>query len=457
MNRQAFVVTGLGFGDEGKGTVTDWLTVQHNAHTIVRTGGPQALHRVVTSGGREHVFSQFGSGTLRGAATHLSRHMLVAPHALLREGTVLQEKPGCANVFSKLTVHKDALVVTPFQGVTGRVRELLRGVQRRGTVGVGVGETVRDAEALGSDALRMRDLYSPSISEKLTALWRYKVSQYEHYADRASGLPEPIGNRVREQLSLLLNDNLLQETIAEFSILAKLVSAVDDAYVAKEILAKSGTIIYEGSQGVLLDREYGFHPYTTKVRATPATARELLAEGGYTGRISSLGIVRSYATRHGYGPFVTEDHRLADLLPDARNQKDPWQGAFRIGHFDAVASRYANAACGHQAFDGLVVTCLDRTAALDTWSICTAYRPAARTQHKNITDLTDLATHDRTEIMSSCRPMFTMHRQGQLSRERWQQLQIEEISTATGLPVYAVSAGATETDKYLTNVKELIC
>src|SRR5258706_9923062 len=44
-------------------------------------------------------------------------------------------------------------------------------------------------------------------------------------------------------------------------------------------------------------------------------------------------------TRHGPGPLVTEDPTLE--LPDPHNGWGPWQGSFRVGHFDAVAGRYA--------------------------------------------------------------------------------------------------------------------
>ena len=78
------IVVGLGFGDEGKGAITDKLVREHNAHTVVRfNGGPQANHRVVTPEGLDHCFSQFGSGTLvPGVRTVLSRFMIVDPLAL---------------------------------------------------------------------------------------------------------------------------------------------------------------------------------------------------------------------------------------------------------------------------------------------------------------------------------------------------------------------------------------
>lgn len=451
MLRNAYIVTGLGYGDEGKGSIVDWLTVQHNVHTVIRTGGPQALHRVVTSGGLEHVFSQFGSGTLRGAATHLSRHMVVAPSALLREGKVLQTKCG-RDVFTNVTIHSDSLIVTPLQAVTGRVRELLRGAERRGSVGVGVGETVRDAEDLGELALHARDLNSPNLPQKLTNLWHYKWSQYESYADRASGLPEPIGAAVRAQLELITDDALLKQTIDEFTELAKRVRIVDDEYVGENIFASDGAIVCEGSQGVLLDRVYGFYPHTTKVRSIPNTAREILDTGGYAGEVHSLGILRSYATRHGHGPFVTEDTALTTALPDAKNQDDAWQGNFRVGHFDAVAARYAATVCGPGAVDGLVLTCLDRTSQLDTWAVCTAYHYDPSDALWNTSDLLDHKNEGDNQLstrLGQCQPVLYHLDQRHVPETTRLKQQVATIARQVGIPVYAVSAGTTEKDKFL--------
>ena len=51
--------------------------------------------------------------------------------------------------------------------------------------------------------------------------------------------------------------------------------------------------------------------------------------------------MRTYTTRHGPGPFVTEDPALDRRAARAAQRHGRWQGAFRVGHFDAVAQRYA--------------------------------------------------------------------------------------------------------------------
>lgn len=78
---------------------------------------------------------------------------------------------------------------------------------------------------------------------------------------------------------------------------------------------------------------------------------------GLPARIEHHGVIRTYLTRHGSGPFPTEDPRLEARLPEPHNHSGGWQGRFRRGHPDAVLLRYAiDAAPG---LVGLLVSHMD--------------------------------------------------------------------------------------------------
>ncbi|MFI0789171.1 adenylosuccinate synthetase [Streptomyces lydicus] len=121
--------------------------------------------------------------------------------------------------------------------------------------------------------------------------------------------------------------------------------------------ARTGRLVLEGAQGVLLDEWHGFHPYTTWSTTTFAGAERLLAEAGRPHSALRLGVVRTCTTRHGPGPLVTEDPAPLRAQPEPHNGHGRWQGAFRAGHFDAVAHSYAVEVCGGVA--ALAVTHLD--------------------------------------------------------------------------------------------------
>jgi len=463
---RVFVVTGLGYGDEGKGTTTHWLCSRHRAHTVVRTGGPQAFHRVVKADGGEHLHSQLGSGTLSGAATHLSKNMVIDPHAILTEGNALMYEHGIRNVFLTLTIHQDALVIAPFHAIANRLRELIRGDDRHGSVGVGVGETVLDAEVTGDAAIRAKDLGKPYLREKLEAIRIRKIQELEEVIERVDRLPQDAEKKARAEIENLKNSDAVQWAVERFGELAGRARIVDTEYLA-DILGRRGTVVFEGSQGVLLDRWYGFHPYTTKVRTVPETALSLIRECNYHGEIKSLGILRAYHTRHGAGPFVTECPTLTKQLPDANNREHSWQGSFRVGFFDAVAAKYAIGACGgEKALDGLILTCIDRVRSLGAWGICRSYTIPHAMQNNEFF-LTDdggdvigmiirrgcddqqlKRQEELGKLLRQCSPRITSFAiASEESQEKVISFCSEVMEEEMNVPVVAVSVGQTEKDK----------
>ena len=313
-----FAVVDLGYGDSGKGPMVEGLCPNLSVRAVSRfTGGALAGHKGVPPVGRHHTFSQFGSGTLQGIATHLSRFVIVDPLALSAEAAALGDP------YELLAVDPDALLATPWHRAANRKRETLRGQDRHGSCGLGVGEAAAFSLVPGSEPPRVADALAPRrLRARLRAL-------RDHLTDELGPLDG-------------LNDQSIDDFADVMLDFASLVS-ISDRMPLEE------PCVFEGAQGVLLDEWRGFHPYTTWSTTTFDNVFEL------TNDVVRLGVVRTYATRHGPGPFVTEDESLSFLEP--YNDTGPWQGAFRMGHFDAVANRYAIEVCG--GVDALAVTHCD--------------------------------------------------------------------------------------------------
>ncbi|HEY1135455.1 MAG TPA: adenylosuccinate synthetase [Nocardioides sp.] len=331
------IVIGLGFGDEAKGATVDRLCAEGGVSAVVRfSGGAQAAHNVVV-GGRHHTFRQFGSGTLAGVASYLSRHVLVSPEALAVEAEELAAL-GVPDPLGLVTLSPDALVVTPVHRAANRTREDLRGDARHGSCGLGIGETQWYAlpENGGPAAIRVADCLAPDVLRvKLAAL-------LEAYAPLLAQGSHDVPS-LREMAVDLL----------EFG--SAVAIEPDDLFLAGT--AARGSLVFEGSQGVLLDEWRGFHPHTTWSTVTPLLAQALLREAGL-GRGEVWGAVRSYATRHGAGPFPTEDPSLA--LPEEHNGYGAYQGDWRVGHLDLVLLDYAARVCrAAGGLDRLAVSHLD--------------------------------------------------------------------------------------------------
>jgi len=402
---RAIAVVDLAFGDCGKGAIVDFLTRRHGAHTVVRfNGGPQAGHNVVTPDGRHHTFSQFGSGTfVAGTRTLLSRFMLIEPYALLNEAGHLSELD-VGNPLASLLIDRRCTVITPAHQAANRIRELARGFGAHGTCGVGVGETMQDALEHPDLILRAADLADRvTLRSRLRALRDLKLDRLRHELRSVGQHPE-----AALAVQTLREPSWIDAAIDNYSHVARSVTLVDHDDV-RSILHAPGTTIFEGAQGVLLDESYGFHPHTTWSTTTFVNAQTLLVECEHPARPTRLGVVRSYFTRHGAGPFVSNDESLAPRLTEPHNTDHGWQGRFRVGPFDTVAARYALAVTG--AIDALALTHLDRLPQLPR-SICSAYEldgpSAGRMTDIPVLPPDDFAQRQQlTATLFRCRPVLT--------------------------------------------------
>jgi len=416
------IVVDLGFGDAGKGTVVDWLCSRgpEPVHAVVRfNGGAQAAHNVVAPDGRHHTFAQFGSGTFSpGVRTHLSRFMMVDPLALAAEAGHLRGL-GVPDALERLTIDRDALLTTPYHQAANRAREVARGAARHGSCGMGVGETASYA-LTRDDAPRAGDCLSPArLRRRLTALRTWYLETFPR--DEGGPVPDDEGGLVPD----------VDACLDAFLAFGERVRIVDGEHLHG--LLRSGNVVFEGAQGVLLDEWHGFHPYTTWSTTTFANAETLLAEAGESA--TRLGVLRAYATRHGPGPFVTEDTVLTGALPDPHNGTGRWQGSFRVGHLDLVALRYALDVVG--GVDALAVTHLDVARARPDLMRCRAYEGIGPLQAGPPGDLA--RQEALTERLLTARPVLEPLGDP-----------IQAIEEASGAPVMLRSYGPTSDDKLLT-------
>jgi adenylosuccinate synthase len=380
-DRSATIVTDLGFGDAGKGTIVDYLARRGGGSPLVVrfNGGAQAGHNVVTPDGRQHIFHQFSSASfVPGARTHLSRFMLVSPLLLSHEADQLHALD-VNEPHRRLTIDRGARIITPYHEAANRLREAARRAGRHGSCGHGIGETMADSISFPEDTLFAGDLSSYALSRlKLESVRTRKLEEL------AGLMPELIGNplpSVTLDLETLWDTNLSHDVAVFYRLFARDVAIVDENHLGR-LLRETPNVIFEGAQGVLLDEWRGFHPYTTWSTTTFANADQLLSEQDYPGEVTHLGVLRAYGTRHGPGPFVTEDPVLTRLIPDEHNGTNQWQRQFRVGYFDLVAARYALEVAG--TTDCLAITCMDRINevlhAVDKRPvpnrICTSYQHA---------------------------------------------------------------------------------
>jgi adenylosuccinate synthase len=345
------VVLGLGFGDEGKGTIVDWLARRAPAPPLVVrwNGGPQAAHHVVTDDGRTHCFAQLGSASfVPGARTHLGPDMAIDVYALHAEAAVFDD-----DVLARTTIDPRCVLVTPWHAILGRVREAVRGPHRHGSTGRGVGEA-----KLGVH------LVAGALGRGFTA---------RIHALRAALLATAsavVGAAACAEAHALIARGADPELLELFLDAAHRPLAITDQ------LPVADHVIFETAQGALLDREHGFFPHVTPSRITRAAADHAARQLGLTGPLEVWGVLRAYHTRHGEGPLPSEDRGLTASLPEPHNREDGPAGRFRVGWFDAVLARHALGFAG--PIDRLAVTCLDRIEPRPDRAIVTGGRGRPR-------------------------------------------------------------------------------
>lgn len=352
INRPKCVV-GLGYGDEGKGMTTAFLAQQAQAgygrSVVVRyNGGPQAAHnvRVTTPDGKvlHHTFSQLGAGTLTGAATILSEHTLLQPYALVKETTALIAQTG-NNPLPLLSVDPKTPLLLPVHAQCNRMLETTRAKngRRHGSTGMGVG-VARDYE------LAMKESGSKDAIPTASDLARPFL-----LADKMRAQAEWLGKRWG--MDFHYTKEQAEDQATELHLMYADFTAGGAEFIpAWEALEDyrwtPGAVVFEGSQGILLDLRYGFFPHVTYGWMDAGNARALSKRASLTDPLV-VGCTRTYSTRHGNGLFPPED---TFDVEETDNGTGVWQGAFRTGLLDLPMLEYG---AGLVKPDVLSVSCED--------------------------------------------------------------------------------------------------
>jgi adenylosuccinate synthase len=297
--------------------------------------------------------------------------MLVNPLFMFSEANHLIDL-GITAIWDRMTVDREAMVTNPFQVAINRLKELYRGDGRHGSCGMGIGETMQDFLEYPEDALRAGDLEDPILTEKkLRISQERKIAEMgtiHWHGDKSTSLEwlAKVSHRVDVETAILQDPRWAEELAnGLYQDWKNKVRLVDGSWLTDQTNGE-GVVIFEGAQGVLLDENFGFHPHTTWSTTTYRNAYDLLRE--HSDEQTRVGVIRSYMTRHGAGPFATEDPKLK--FEGEHNTSNEWQQGFRVGHLDLEMFQYARRILG--GIDMLALTHMDKVAS--TWKVCASYK-----------------------------------------------------------------------------------
>lgn len=347
------VIVGAQWGDEGKGKIVDLLADRFDVVARYQ-GGHNAGHSVYV-GDKAFVLRLLPSGVIHpDKVCVLGNGMVIDPKAFFEEADELASK-GVEVTPERVKVSARAHLILPYHRALDHTSEERLGNEKVGTTLRGIGPAYEDkagrrgirvADAMVSETLRSR------IERNLEDANRVLVTygQQPLYADQ-----------IFEEMSRLV------ERLKPF--------LADTTLYLNRAVKEGKTILIEGAQGTLLDVDHGTYPFVTSSNTIAGGA--CIGTGLAPSRITGvLGIVRTYTTRVGEGPFPTEmvagEEDMAHLIRERGREYGAVTGRpRRCGWFDAVATKYTSEING---FSTVALTKLDVLDTLEEIKVCTGYK-----------------------------------------------------------------------------------
>ncbi len=420
-------ITGINWGDEGKGRMVDLISQEYDIVARYQ-GGNNAGHTVKNERGK-FVLNLLPSGILRpNVVCVMGNGMVIDPHHLDGEINKLREQ-GITITPDNLKISDRATITMPYHVDQDGLEEA-----RLAKTGAQFGSTKRGIAYTYGDkymkkTIRMGDLlHWDTLRERLAGILEWKnltVTAYGH---------APIE---------------LDDMMAWLEKFGKpfLPYICDTTDFLDSAMQNGKSIIFEAQLGALRDIEYGIYPYTSA--STTLAAYAPTGAGVPFARIDeSIGIMKAYSSCVGEGPFTCEMFGdEAEALRAAGGEYGAATGRpRRVGGFDVVASRYG---AKMQGCTYIALTKLDVLSYMEQIPVCVAYELDGKRIDRFPADIDELnAAKPVYEYLpgfhcdiSACRKVEDLPKAA-LDYIRY-------IEKAVNCPIKYVSVGA-ERDEYIT-------
>tara|TARA_Y100000590_G_scaffold39897_1_gene42590 strand:- start:2138 stop:3427 length:1290 start_codon:yes stop_codon:yes gene_type:complete len=343
-------VIGSQWGDEGKGKIVDWLS--EKADVIVRfQGGHNAGHTLVVNN-ITYKLRLLPSGIVRkNKISIIGNGVVIDPWSLLEEIKQTQ-KLGIKITDKNLYIAENATLILPLHKELDGIREDLKNTEKIGTTRRGIGPAYEDK--VGRRGIRLIELKNKKdLSKRIDAIL------FHHNCIRKS-----LGKKKIDKKKVVSSLKKISSKVLKYS--QPVWRKIDEFKKEKK------KILFEGAQGVLLDVDHGTYPFVTS--SNTVTGSIFAGTGCSPDTVDYvLGIVKSYTTRVGEGPFPTE---LKNELGNKIGNKGKEFGTVtnrkrRCGWFDAVLVKQS---CIISGITGIALTKIDVLDGFKNLYICVGYR-----------------------------------------------------------------------------------
>ena len=343
-------ITGINWGDEGKGRMVDLLSRDYDI--VVRyQGGNNAGHTVVNEKGK-FILNLLPSGILRDDTVNvLGPGMVIDVEHLFGEVKKLRDA-GITITPDNLKISDRAVICMPYHKMLDCLEEDRLGDAKFGSTRRGIAPVY--ADRFMKKVFRMGELlHMDSVKRKMPGIIEWKnLTVHGGY-----GAPELKSEDMiawLEEFGLPFADYICNTT----------------EYLGAAVKADKN-IMFEAQLGALRDIDFGIVPYTSS-SYTISSFAPIGAGIPFAHLDKAIGIMKAYSSCVGEGPFTCElfgDE--AKALRDAGGEYGAATGRpRRVGGFDIPASKYGILM---QGANEIALTKLDVLSYLDKIPVCVKY------------------------------------------------------------------------------------
>ncbi len=343
-------ITGINWGDEGKGRMVDLLSESYNV--VVRyQGGNNAGHTVVNEKGK-FILNLLPSGILRDDVVNvMGNGMVIDLEHLYGEVGRLREA-GIRITPDNLKISDRAVICMPYHKQLDILEEERLADAKYGSTRRGIAPVYGDKYM--KKALRMGDLLnSEYLKSRLHSVLDIKALTI----DKVYGADAPTEQEL---------EAWLEKYGSPFKPFI-----CDTGKFLDKCAGDGKNVMFEAQLGALRDIDFGIYPYTS---SSSSIAAYSTIGAGIPGRRldRSIGIMKAYSSCVGEGPFVCEMFGdEAHALREAGGEYGAATGRpRRVGAFDIPASRYG---VRIQGADAIALTKLDVMSYMKVIPVCAAY------------------------------------------------------------------------------------
>ncbi|PNH77012.1 hypothetical protein VD0001_g577 [Verticillium dahliae] len=333
------VILGAQWGDEGKGKLVDIQA--REAQLCCRAAGGSNAGHLIKVDGVSYSFHLLPSGLMNPRCMNfIGSGVVFHIPTFFSELKELEEKG--------LTAVHDRILVSDRVNVLLDMHMAVDGLEEQELGDAAIGTTRRGTR----NGIKLTDIFHPELFEK-------KVQRL------ADGYQKRFGDLFKYDIKAeLARFEEYRETMRKY--------VVDGVAFMTSAQQSDTKIVVEGANALMLDVDYGSYPFVTSSSTTLAGII-----GGLTlnpkNITETVGVVKAYTTRVGWGAFKTEDtEEVGNKLQEIGREWGTSTGRRRrCGWLDLVVVKYSNSI---NYYTSLNLTKLDVLDTFETIKIAIAYK-----------------------------------------------------------------------------------